>query len=114
MYGSICIQIVSGGLYVVIKLNVPLKAIGIEMYTACKLYFSSSLRLALLLPPSLIFRPSLSSPNQRKRTLIVAVNESLSAVTTFGGPAARWRNHFISLVILRTHTFTVCLCLPGE
>lgn len=113
MYGSICIQIVSGGLYVVIKLNVPLKAIGIEMYTACKLYFSSSLRLALLLLPSLIFRPSLSSPNQRKHTLIVAVNESLSAVTTFGA-AARWRNHFISLVILRTHTFTVCLCLPGE
>lgn len=38
MYSFICIQIVSGGLYAVIKLNVPLKAIGMEIDTACNFF----------------------------------------------------------------------------
>lgn len=61
MYDFICIQIVSGGLYVVIKLNVPLEAIEIEIDTACNFLFPRPvpLSLRLCLAPSLFFSSSI-------------------------------------------------------
>lgn len=88
MYDFICIQIVSGRLYVVIKLNVPLEAIEIEIDTACNFLFPRPVPLSLrLCLPSvsflLILCLSLSFLNQRKHTLIVGINLRSSAVIMF-------------------------------
>lgn len=68
-----------------IKLNVPLKAIGIEIDTACNFLSSSPLLLLSLFPPPLclILHRPFSFLNQRKHTLIVRINESPSAVIVF-------------------------------
>lgn len=69
-----------------IKLNVPLKAIGIEIYTACNFFFFPPVlfrSISLSFSLCLILYLSLSSLNQRKHTLIVRINESPNAVIMF-------------------------------
>lgn len=114
-----------------IKLNVPLKAIGIEIDTACNFFFSSFLFRSVSLSLSLSFSSSICPflpLIKRKHTLIVRVNEkpklchnvlARAVPSIVAGPVGgAERVSFDKLVALSfscTHTFkSVSSCLLAK